>query len=56
MEHTGTYGLLFFAWLSQNEILFCVETGLQIKRSLEMTRGKNDKVDAQKIVCTQVKT
>lgn len=49
MEHTGTYGLLFFAWLSQNEILFCVETGLHIKRSLGMTRGKSDKVDAQRI-------
>lgn len=49
MEHTGTYGLLFFAWLSQKEILFCVEPGLHIKRSLGMTRGKNDKVDAERI-------
>ncbi len=49
MEHTGTYGLLFFAWLETNGILFCVEPGLQIKRSLGMTRGKTDKVDAQRI-------
>lgn len=49
MEHTGTYGLLFFAWLSQQDILFCVESGLHIKRSLGMTRGKNDKVDAERI-------
>lgn len=49
MEHTGTYGLLFFAWLSQQDILFCVESGLHIKRSLGLTRGKNDKVDAERI-------
>ena len=49
MEHTGTYGLLLFAWLSQLDIHFCVEPGLKIKRSLGMTRGKNDKVDARRI-------
>lgn len=49
MEHTGTYGLLFFAWLSQLEIAFCVEPGTQIKKSIGMTRGKNDKVDASRI-------
>lgn len=49
MEHTGTYGLLFFAWLSQMKIDFCVEPGIQIKRSLGMTRGKNDKIDARRI-------
>lgn len=49
MEHTGTYGLLFFAWLDSNDLLFCVEPGLHLKRSLGMTRGKNDKVDARRI-------
>jgi transposase len=49
MEHTGTYGLLFFAWLSQLDIDFCVEPGMQIKRSLGMTRGKNDRIDARRI-------
>lgn len=49
MEHTGTYGLLLFAWLSQRDIDFCVEPGLRIKRSLGMTRGKNDKIDARRI-------
>jgi len=49
MEHTGTYGLLLFAWLSQMELDFCVEPGMQIKRSLGMTRGKNDKIDARRI-------
>jgi transposase len=49
MEHTGTYGLLLFAWLSQMELDYCVEPGIQIKKSLGMTRGKNDKVDARRI-------
>ena len=49
MEHTGTYGLLFFAWLSQMGVDYCVEPGMQIKRSMGMTRGKNDKIDARRI-------
>lgn len=48
-EHTGNYGLLLFSWLSAKEIDFCVEPALQIKRSIGMTRGKNDKIDAQRI-------
>jgi transposase len=49
MEHTGTYGLLFFAWLSQMGFDYCVEPGLKIKKSLGLTRGKNDIVDARRI-------
>lgn len=49
MEHTGSYGLLLFAWLGQMEIDYCVEPGLQIKKSSGMTRGKNDQVDARRI-------
>lgn len=49
MEHTGTYGLLLHAWLSQQDADFCVEPGLQIKKSLGMTRGKNDAIDARRI-------
>lgn len=49
MEHTGTYGLLLFTWLSQKEYDFCVEPGLKIKRSVGMTRGKDDKIDARRI-------
>lgn len=57
MEHTGTYGLLLFAWLSDKGTDFCVEPGLKIKRSLGMTRGKDDKIDARRIAdyaCTHV--
>lgn len=49
MEHTGTYGLLLFAWLSQLGVDYCVEPGIKIKRSFGITRGKNDKVDARRI-------
>lgn len=49
MEHTGTYGLLFLAWLSKSKIDYCVENALKIKRSLGLIRGKNDKVDARRI-------
>lgn len=49
MEHTGTYGLLLFAWLSQMGLDYCVEPGLKVKRSLGVTRGKNDKIDAQRL-------
>lgn len=49
MEHTGTYGLLLFAWLSKMGFDYCVEPGLKIKQSLGMARGKNDVVDARRI-------
>jgi transposase len=49
MEHTGTYGLLLFAWLDQMHIDYCVEPGTQIKKSIGMARGKSDQVDARRI-------
>ena len=49
MEHTGNYGLLLYAWLSQKGIDFCVQPGLEIRQSLGMIRGKNDKIDARRI-------
>jgi len=49
MEHTGTYGLMFFAWLSQVKIDYAVIPALEIKRSMEITRGKNDQIDAIRI-------
>lgn len=49
MEHTGVYGLLFIAWLSQMGYDFCVEPALKIKNSLGIIRGKTDKVDARRI-------
>jgi transposase len=48
-EHTGNYGLLIFSWLAAQEIDYAVEPALQIKRSIGMTRGKNDSIDARRI-------
>ena len=49
MEHTGTYGLLLIAWLSRMGLGFTVEPAIQIQRSIGLTRGKNDVVDARRI-------
>lgn len=49
MEHTGTYGLVFFALLSLEGIDYSVIPALEIKRSMGITRGKNDQIDARRI-------
>ncbi len=49
MEHTGLYGQDIQYFLSGKGITYCMESPLQIKRSLGLVRGKNDKVDAQRI-------
>lgn len=49
MEHTGPYSLRFESFLKSVSIGYCKIAALQIKRSLGMIRGKNDKVDAARI-------
>lgn len=49
MEHTGVYSITLVAYLNEKNVFVCVEPALQIKRSIGMTRGKNDKVDARRI-------
>ena len=48
MEHTGVYCLPLLDFLVKNNIKTCLESALQIKRSMGLVRGKNDKVDAKK--------
>ena len=48
-EHTGLYSHELSVYLSENKIPFLIVPGLEIKRSLGIARGKNDKVDATKI-------
>ena len=48
MEHTGIYGLELAKFIS-NKANYCFESPLHIKRSLGLTRGKNDKIDAFQI-------
>jgi len=48
-EHTGLYSLPLAVYLTDQEIVFSMVSALEIKRSLGIVRGKNDKVDAQRI-------
>jgi transposase len=48
-EHTGVYSLVLAAYLNEMNLFVCVEPALQIKRSIGMVRGKNDKIDARRI-------
>ena len=48
-EHTGLYSLPLAVYLSGQKIEFCMVSGLEIKRSMGIVRGKNDKIDAQRI-------
>lgn len=48
-EHTGVYGLLLAYYLDQKGICYTVVAALEIIRSLGITRGKNDTVDARRI-------
>jgi transposase len=50
MEHTGIYGNLLIECLSGQKITMYVVSGLEIKKSSGITRGKNDIIDAQRIV------
>ena len=49
MEHTGSYSNRFEKFLRSKSIEYCKISALQIKRSLGVIRGKNDKVDAARI-------
>lgn len=49
MEHTGQYSYRFENFLRSKGISYCKISALQIKRSIGVTRGKNDKVDAGRI-------
>ncbi|WP_165045921.1 IS110 family transposase [Dysgonomonas sp. ZJ709] len=48
-EHTGLYSLGLTKYLNESAIDIWLEPGLQIKHSMGITRGKNDKVDAYHI-------
>lgn len=48
-EHTGNYGLLLSCLFQDNQITYSAVPALEIKQSIGMTRGKNDKIDAQRI-------
>jgi transposase len=49
MENTGLYSYHLEAFLHEYQIRFTKVSALAIKRSLGLVRGKNDKIDAQRI-------
>jgi transposase len=49
MECTGIYSFELCLFLEKEEIDYCMENPLNIKRSMGFVRGKNDKVDASRI-------
>jgi len=49
MEHTGLYSNLFEQFLQSMLVDYCKVPALQIKRSMGVIRGKNDKIDAERI-------
>ena len=49
MEHTGLYSYHFEKYLRAHQIRFSKVAALAIKRSLGLIRGKNDKIDAERI-------
>lgn len=48
-EHTGMYSMPLAIYLSEQEQVYAMVPGLEIKRSLGISRGKNDRIDARKI-------
>lgn len=49
MEHTGIYNNHLLEYLYKKKANICLESGIQIKQSSGLKRGKNDKVDATRI-------
>lgn len=49
MEHTGLYCRILASYLAENNYAVWIEMPVQIIRSLGVQRGKNDKLDAQRI-------
>lgn len=48
-EHTGFYSYQLAVYLQEKGYAFVILPGLELKRSLGITRGKSDKIDAGKI-------
>lgn len=48
-EHTGFYSLPLAQFMEENQLSYFMIAPLQIKRSLGITRGKNDKIDSYRI-------
>lgn len=48
-EHTGLYSLPLAIFIEEQQIAYSMIPAIEIKRSLGVTRGKNDRVDSKRI-------
>ena len=48
-EHTGLYSFPLSLFLSENGYFFILLQGLELKRSMGIVRGKDDRIDAKRI-------
>ncbi|MFT5822417.1 MAG: transposase [Crocinitomix sp.] len=48
-EHTGLYSHALALYFTEKNIAFALVSGLEVRRSLGISRGKDDKTDAKKI-------
>lgn len=55
MEHTGLYNYSLLSFLSHHQCRIWLENPVQIKKSLGVQRGKNDKIDAKRIAMYALK-
>ena len=49
IENTGIYHHLLWQFFSHLQIDLCIENAAQVKWSLGIARGKNDKVDSRRL-------
>lgn len=49
MENTGMYHRLLTSWVKKTGLQYCVDNAARIKWSMGITRGKDDKIDSQRI-------
>lgn len=48
-EHTGLYAVPLQVFLEKENLAYHMVSGLQVKRSLGIQRGKNDRIDAKRL-------
>ena len=49
IENTGLYHRLLMTFCAKHQLQLCIENGAQVKWSLGIARGKNDKVDSRRL-------
>jgi transposase len=55
IENTGIYHRLLWQYCSQLQVDLCIENAAQVKWSLGIARGKNDKVDSRRLALYAVR-